>query len=66
MKYVITLSLEATYEFPADDYDEEQAIDIAEEWFAQAKPHMAIQKLAPCQLGEACPYDPSHHCSDCR
>jgi hypothetical protein len=27
---------------------------------------MVIQKLAPCQLGEACPYGPSHHCSDCR
>ena len=67
MKYVITMSLECTYEIDAEDYTEEQAIDLAEEWFSEAEPHLAVQKLAPCQLGDPCPYDHSiHFCSDCR
>ncbi len=66
MKYVITLSLECTYELDGD-MQEELAIQQAQEWFAEAKPHMTIQRLAPCQLGEKCPYDHStHFCSDCR
>lgn len=67
MKYVITMTLECTYELPAEEYTEEQAIALAEQWFAEAEPHMTVQKLAPCQLGEPCPYDHStHFCSDCR
>lgn len=67
MKYVITMTLECTYEFPADDYTEEQALDIAEQWFSEAAPNISIQKLAPCQMGEPCPYDhETHCCSDCR
>lgn len=68
MKYVITMSLECTYEVDAEDYTEEQAIDLAEEWFAEAEPHMTVQKLAPCQMHGGCPYqhDPDHSCSDCR
>lgn len=63
MKYVITMTLECTSEC----YTEEQAVALAEEWFAEAEPNMTVQKLAPCQLGEPCPYDHStHFCSDCR
>lgn len=68
MKYVITMSLECTYEIDAEDYTEEQAICLAEEWFAEAEPHMTVQKLAPCQMNCKCPYqhDPDYSCSDCR
>jgi hypothetical protein len=67
MKYVITMTLECTYEIDAECYTKEQAISLAEEWFAEAEPRMIVQKLAPCQLGEPCPYNHSiHSCSDCR
>lgn len=67
MKYVIRMTLECEYEIDADDYTEDQAISLAEDWFSEAEPHMTVQKLAPCQMGEPCPYDPiTHFCSDCR
>lgn len=68
MKYVITMTLECTYEIDAEDYTEEQAISLAEEWFTEAEPHMTVQKLAPCQMNGKCPYqhNPDHSCSDCR
>ena len=67
MKYVITLSLECTYEIDADFYTEDEAKMLAERWFTEAEPHVTIQKLAPCQLGEKCPYDhETHCCGDCR
>ena len=65
MKYVITLSLECTYELDGD-MPQELAEQQALEWFAEAKPHMTIQRLAPCQLGEKCSYPSTHHCSDCQ
>lgn len=66
MKYVITLSLECTYELDGD-MPQELAEQQALEWFAEAEPHMTVERLAPCQLGEKCPYDTNEHCcSDCR
>lgn len=67
MKYRITITLECTYEIDAEGYTEEQAKSLAEQWFSEAEPHMFVEKLAPCQLGEPCPYDhATHFCSDCR
>lgn len=70
MKYRITISLECEYVIDADDYTEEQAKSLAEDWFAEAEPLMTIEKVTPCQIDGYCPYDPfdkTHHsCSDCR
>ena len=65
MKYVITLTNKATYEFDSSLYTPEQAKSLAEEWFAEREPEMEFQSLAPCEVDGKCPYDDCN-CSLCR
>ena len=65
MKYRITLTSKAIYEFDTSQFTAEQARTLAEEWFAERAPYVEFETLAPCEVDGKCPHADGN-CSLCR